>query len=127
MISHSKYSNGLDHLYGVKKHCKTCVDEMMQKVDNFINHHNTESHLFLANNNQLNNNIKICEESEQANINNNGKMMTMSVGSKLQVEEDNSKVDETLIQDAMSNYYFANDHKEGTLFLSSYIKFVYKT
>ena len=54
-------------------------------------------------------------------------MMTMSVGSKLQVEEDNSKVDETLIQDAMSNYYFANDHKEGTLFLSSYIKFVYKT
>ena len=54
-------------------------------------------------------------------------MMTMSVGSKLQVEEDNSKVDETLIQDAMSNCYFANDHKEGTLFLSSYIKFVYKT
>ena len=30
---------------------------------------------------------------------------------------------ETLIKDAMSNYYIANNHKEGSLFLSSYIKF----
>ena len=27
----------------------------------------------------------------------------------------------------MSNYYFANDHEEGSAFLSSYIKCTYKT
>ena len=35
--------------------------------------------------------------------------------------EEFSKIVETLIQDAISNYYFANDYKEGSLFLSSYI------
>ena len=46
----------------------------MQNFDNSINDHNIEWHLLLQNNandNKLDNTIKICDKSEQEDINNN--------------------------------------------------------
>ena len=70
----SKHSNVVEPVHGVKKRCKPCVDRMINKFDNSINDHNTESHLLLKNNtndNQLDNIIVICDEWEQENVNNN--------------------------------------------------------
>ena len=93
----------------------------MQTIDNSSNHHNIESYLFLANDNQLDNIIEICSELNQLNINNNGKndeheSIVNKDHSELRVEEESSKVMEILIQDEMSNYYFENNHKEDSLF-----------
>ena len=83
----------------------------MQTIDNSSNHHNIESYLFLANDNQLDNIIEICSELDQLNINNNGKndeheSIVNKDHSELRVEEEKSKVMEILIQDKTSNYYF---------------------
>ena len=43
----SKCSNQFDQLYSVKKRCKTCVDEIMKKIDNSFHDHNTGLHLLL--------------------------------------------------------------------------------
>ena len=93
----------------------------MQTIDNSSNHHNIESYLFLANDNQLDNIIEICSELDQLNINNNGKndeheSIVNKDHSELRVEEEKSKVMEILIQDETSNYYFENNHKEDSLF-----------
>ena len=50
----------------------------MQKFGNSINQ-SSESHLLLVNDNQLDDTIKLCEKLEQVNINNNRKMMIMTV------------------------------------------------
>ena len=59
---------------------------MMQTFDNSINAHNTESHLLLendANDSQLDNTIKICDESEQEdNINDTNNNVQESVNEK---------------------------------------------
>ena len=93
----------------------------MQAIDNSSNHHNIESYLILANDNQLDNIIEICSELDQLNINNNGKndeheSIVNKDHSELRVEEGSSKVMEISIQDEMSNYYFENNHKEDSLF-----------
>ena len=49
-------------MHGLKKRCKTCVDEIMKKIDNSFQDHNTDSQLLLQNNdddNQVNNTIEI--------------------------------------------------------------------
>ena len=114
-------------------------------METFVNciHISKEHHnLLLQNNNQPNEVIEICEESEKKKNKNNecnddlndedesvdAKENSESwVVEKTIVEEENIETDQKILQDAMTDYYLDTYTKDGTHFLSNYIKFTSET